>query len=542
MNEAPSSLDNSPIPHQLSEPIKDGLLKKISREIAGNTKVKSRLSFDGYSGHIHECECTSNIRVSTDTLREILKGKQMPGELLSSAEQLNEALSKASDISSNYEKAMEIRHFLLGREDKLFASKDRAVKIPQISKQYCLHLPCKTCHAQGSMDCPSCRGQGRTTCPSCRARGHMPCAICRGSGHQHTAQGQVVCAHCQGRRQISCRTCQGRGQTACGKCGAKGKTSCRECSGTGWLTESAKLDCVAEIDFQINGSSCPESMKRAIETKGQQLYRTENLTLSIEAPNQSELQSERSDPLSINYKAVCPYGAASFSYANKKFDIDLIGNGGVIARCPPFVETLGAEGIAELMAAAKAPPQQTEKHLKKAKDYRIIKEVLVLTLQNKPSFVFKTLQKRYPKGIRPQTIKSLIMAAQKSFKDLSRASRYKGVGLGLIIAAIVQAIYNLGLRSSIAGNLPPTQELFIDIVVFGIGFTLNLVSVELLGRSGLLKTLQKLTGQKLSMKGIRFDKGKTRIWSMLGNVIIVALVWWIATILGFSAKPEWLPL
>ncbi len=541
MHETPPPHDSSPIAHQLAEPLKDELLQKLSREIKGNTKIEGELSFESYDGHIYECRCTTHIRISANTHRETLKGKQTIGELVSSQEELSDALSKASHITDNYSKGMEIRHFLLDREDKLFAPKEHTHKIPQISKQYCLHQACKTCHSQGSMDCPACHGQGRAPCPSCRSRGHTICPICRGAGVQQTAQGQSTCTQCQGRKQIPCRTCQGRGQAACGKCGAKGKTSCRECTGTGWLTESARLECIAETDFHVGDSKCPDAMKRAIAKKGQKLYRTEALQLSIESPNQGDLESEHGDLLTVNYKAVCPYGTAKLNYGNKSFDIDLIGNSGVIAECPPFVEILAAEGLSELLAAAKAPPQATEKHLNTAKNYRIIREVLILTMQSKPAVAFKLLQKRYPKGVKPQTFKHLIMAARKSFKDLSRASRYKGVALGLLIAAIVQTIYNFsGIRGEIVSGLPLIQELLIDTAVFGLGFILNLVSVEILGRSGLVKTIRKLTGQNLSMRNMHFDKGKTRIWSFLGNVVIVALIWWIATVLGFSSKPEWL--
>lgn len=533
---------SGPIEHQLGESVKTRLTATLQKEIKGNIKDSAALTFGSYEGKIYQCHATTHIKISVQSHRETLKGKQSSGKLVSSEEELGKAISKATDLGSDRKAALEIRHILLDRDDKLFAIKDKEFRLKQFSQQYCMHHSCKSCNAQGNTDCFACHGKGQSTCPACRARGHVPCTFCRGTGMRQGARGQTTCTHCQGRKQITCRTCQGRGQTSCGKCGGRGKSTCRDCTGTGWLTESARIECTARIDFKTCGDECPDRLQKVIQQKGQTLYRTENLRLAIESPAESELQSEQSDPLIVNYQAVLPHGFARYSLDGEEFSIELAGNGGIIVNGAPFIELAAKKGLSELVKGAKAPPQQTEKHLNNAKDFRIIREVLIASMKGRPSAALKILRKTYPYGVRSNTLKTLIMAAKKSFKDLSRAARYKGVALGLIIAALVQTFYNFsGLRLDVIGFMPAIQQFLIDTAVFGLGLFLNVLSVDILGKKALIKTIQELTGQKLSLQSVHFDKGKTRIWSLVGNVIVVALIWWLAVMLGFSTKPEWLP-
>ncbi|MGB1077665.1 MAG: hypothetical protein ACPG05_05095, partial [Bdellovibrionales bacterium] len=191
------------------------------------------------------------------------------------------------------------------------------------------------------------------------------------------------------------------------------------------------------------------------------------------------------------------------------------------------------------------PSTKTQALLQKACKARLIRDTLKVSAEQSQKNGIKLLLQRYPYGIDKETFKTLIKASRKSFLDLTRSGRYKGLATGLILATIISALYYFLLRNQILPHLPNDIKATTgaDFFAFLVGLASNLFAVQLIGKQQLSKNLYALLNKPINVRTNQVKMGKTWIWSVSGNILIFLGLSWLVASMGYTENlPLWLSL
>ncbi len=518
---------------------------KIIRTIGkGNGLKPEQVSFVDFSGETVTAKAQTIITLQPLVTKKTLAGRDSGGKVVESEQALNKAVTTSSELlSQDKDITKKIKDMILEREDQGFAMKGHRQKFHEFKKQFALHLPCQNCHANGKTQCQNCRGIGKTTCPTCRGAKLTQCINCNGTRVTQTAKGQIQCIKCQGQGRIQCTICRAHGQTQCRICNATGKMRCQACVASGWMTKSVMVEQEGVFTFNVSRETIDKELADLIEKKGANLLLKHDLEADIVELTETEEASLKPEQIAIGYALRMPYGKLTFQLKNKTLSSTLMGYQGRLINPPAFLEKLTKKHLMLLKKAADAPSTHTESLLGKACKARIIRDILKISAEHNQKNALKALLKKYPYGVQEKTFKSMIGYARKSFLDLTRSGRYKGLALGIGSAGLVTLLYYFALRPMVVASIPqtPISVALADGVAFLIGFGSNLFCVQLIGKSDLSKSLHTLLKKQVNVRATQVKTGSTWIWSLLGNILLFAGLSWIALAMGFIAEsPMWL--
>ncbi|MBL4588988.1 MAG: hypothetical protein JKY11_02775 [Alphaproteobacteria bacterium] len=540
------------IPQSIAPEILEKTLKLIRTVGTGNGIKNDQVEITNFNGKTIHSRAQTIITLKPLITKKIIAGRESEGTVVDNEQKLNSAIQKTSELISEDESvAKKITDLILKREDQGFAMKGHKQKFHSLKKGFALHTPCSTCHANGKVTCTNCHATGKVTCTNCHGRRETQCINCSGNGFVQTQQGRINCTKCQGRRQIPCTMCASRGQIACRTCGSQGKMQCHACAATGWMTEIALVEQEGVFMFHVNRAppQAPEIIEEdlalSIERQGAQMLLRYDLEAVISKTTQEEKALLKPSQIAIGYDVKMPYGELSFTIKGRPYTSKLIGYQGRLVDAPAFLEKTVGKQLTALKRAATAPSTQTYSILEKACSARLIRDIIKMSAEQPAKVAMKMLLKRYPYGIHEKTLKSMIGYTRKSFLDLTRAGRYKGLAAGFALAAIITALYYFFLRSMVIPYIPKTMiaVTIIDIIAFGLGLVSNLSLVQYIGRSDLSKNLRQLLKKQIKIRMTQVRTGKAWIWSIVGNIALFFGISWIALIMGYiGIYPMWLNL
>lgn len=505
-------------------------LRQIRALTHGNGAEKSAVQIKESGNDFIQCDAITHLELHPAVTEEQKKGRAQIGQVLKSAEDVQQAVNKyATDSIKNSEVRKFMATQLLDRPDKGFSIHGDYFDMPSLTQSYAVHEDCKTCHGHGKHGCDACHGNREEVCHVCHGKGMATCQHCYGTGLITDAQGnKKQCHHCGGTRHVTCVLCQRRGRVKCRQCKGTGDMKCNNCKGLGAFTHVSHVALKMKTLFEIDRAALPHPAVKAIERQGTRMVERQHIRVSGE-------QVKREDGgLAIQYNVAFPYAILLMTINGKPMKIELFGYKGKIMKAPAFIETLIGTQTALLEQAARGEGA-IDSQIIKASKTRILAEGLAFVLKAPRKKALIRLKKKYPIGITNDGLKNIVNSARKALDQLTRKARYTGYAIaGVGNVALLGVYFMGGLRDLVTSIMPSNLMLIPDWALIPLGGYLGTLITQKIIRRPLQKALGHILKNPKNTKS-----------GILTNYIVSAGLFIAVLVTMYFLKmplPSWLPL
>lgn len=511
-------------------------LKQIRALCQGNGVAADSVQIKSARGSMIVCEAITHIELHPDLEEEKKKGRYETGQVLENPEKLQEAIDELLAASIKSEETRKfLANMLLERPDKGFSLHAEYFDVPPLKRDYCFHEPCGTCGGQGRISCNRCGGQGREVCSQCHGRTMLSCTYCHGSGFTQGPDGQQIqCSRCFGQRQVACPLCQKTGSIACRQCKGSGSSKCNACGGNAFYTNITHLNVKLKTLFEIDRAALPDPVVKIIEDNGAKMAEKGHIKLHAE-------QVKREDGgLAIQYTAEFPYGDLELAINGKPLKTHLFGYKGKMLRLPNFLDKLVEPNFQNLQQAANGEGAVAGK-VRKAANSRLIAQGLLFSVTMPPKKAMKALKQKFPMGASNDLIKQIIVLSNQALTNVTRKTRFGGIGLGMVITTLINAAYFIGpVRHTVESSL--NNPIFLTIADLSLIVLGGLICTSV-AKTMAKRPLKKALGSLMPAKQRGKFKPKTSgspLPAYIASAIVFFAVIMLTKFIG-GAIPNWFP-
>ena len=556
----------------------DDAMDMMHAAVRGNWLDEKAVFFNAFNGTVLHFETYQVFRIKATTGEKYLPGKQHGVVVGSRQDARNKVMATVENAATNIDTHKTTIKFLKLRNDLGFALNGWAIRYDGMKRNFVVHEKCTTCSGLGKNNCNDCKGTRKRNCVRCTGSKLMTCTNCKGrkqfpvkgsapkghakdhgKDHAHanakTKQLYKKCKTCTGTGKIRCTECKGMGSAPCKTCQGSGKVGCKPCTNTGWRSHITFMEVSAKCTFDYDKSKLPPEvpplidhlLERMVLEKHAHIRINEDLERKRELDNLNkpkEYMMRRPDEFAITYDVRLPWGDIGFNWEPRSEPVTgkLFGFQPCLVHMQPFLEEIALPGIRALGEAS-----TTDKHiaakLHEATRFRIIGDTLLAATIYGPARAIETVFRRYPFGIREETLKSLVDQANDALKFLTQTSRVMGLVSGLALAAAIDAAYYLGpVHAQMAAHVDDKiAQGAIDLAPILIGGIASTVCIKLFSRKALRDVVGKLLPVKKTGKTEKLKNraGLAAFLGYLGSAAIYAIVLAAAVHLGM-APPDWL--
>ncbi len=511
---------------EIAEEYQEKALERVKGIIEGNKFDTDKVTIANFEGELLQFEAETTIQISTK-----ISKKQTPGRMRGPVQVENEQ-GLAREMNKEYIKMSmdrdlirKIRDVATKRDDECFAQDGIVLDLPFWKKEFVFFEGCDNCRTQGKIKCQRCHGKGVDRCPRCHGKGMDHCSQCRGQQMIMGPQGnKIQCPRCHGRGQETCVLCNQSGTVQCPTCRTKGFTTCPTCQGHGWSSHLNIVEIEGKTSFKYPEDELPDKIVALMTELGPKMREHARITIKqeIEDPAQRKKEQEE-DPeekqenvvnafrIPILYDVMLPNGHAEFDIDGKSYYTFLFGYKGEVTHVSPFLEDIIKNGMRKLDDAVAGRGDVAE-NLQKAAEYRTVKEVIICAARMPLMKAYKKLQERNPIGIRDETLRDLIMKADKSMKKITDKPLQMGMlGGVLAMGGLFAAYLYTPVRSMITEKLPNSAlEIGVDISLVALAAYICTVIMKTSASGAIKKALtgiipkeeEKKLKPKLGSKGM----------------------------------------
>lgn len=511
-------------------------LRKIRALCKGNGAPADAVQIKSAKGEIIQCEAITHIELHPDIVDEKKKGRHQVGQVFEKPEQMKKTIDDyVAQAIKNDDTRKYLANILLERPDKGFSLHAEYFDVEPLNQSYSLQVPCSTCQGHGNAACNRCGGQRRETCPQCHGRTMVPCNYCNSSGFMQGPSGeQKQCNRCFGQRQMACTLCQKAGAVACRQCKGSGTSQCNSCKGAAFFTHITHLVMKMKTLFEIDRAALPHPAVKIIEDAGWKMAEKGHIKLHAE-------QVKREDGgLAIQYDTEFPYGDLELTINGKPLKTHLFGYKGKMLKLPNFLDNLLELNI-QLLDKAAHNQGNVSAHIRKVSKTRFIGDALLLAVTAPPKKAMMGLKKKYPMGASNDLIKNIIVMSNKALANATRKTRYGGLGLGMLLAGLLDAAYLFGpIRGMAAGSLGENITMAIDLGLVLLGGLISGKAAVFMAKRPLKSALGSLMPD--NKRGRFKAKSPNNIWIGYAlSALVMLIMIYVAKVSG-AAVPGWFPL
>lgn len=510
-------------------------LEKMRNIVTGNGIKPDHVTLENFEGETLEFICVTKLTLKVKISEKRQAGKITGPQIVDNAAIMREAIEKEkSKILHRPDVIKRIKDVLLQRPDKGFGLHNELIKLPFLHKQFAHYEACNTCNARGSVPCQRCHGQGYEMCTHCRGTSFETCVQCR--GHQYIAGPQgarQACPRCRGQGKTPCSACKQTRKIPCSVCKTKKTTLCKNCNGHAWNSHIA----IVEIDviglFDYDRSSLEERIVSVIEQLGSEFVEHVHVK-PIDAPFNNE---QKNEDIYLPYVVHLPNGDATFTMKDRKIESFIFGTQHLFIDTPFFLEDIMTPGIQALQTAGTGQGAVAAA-LQKAGRFKTLRHIIIAAGKFKQARAITAVLKATPAGISEETLKTLLLDADKALRALSRRPRQIALLLGLLTSAGIYEAYFRILRPEITKDIPSGNiHIGIDLGLLIAGIGLTLFIIQCFGNAALRKALKNIVPAGKENKKLA-RTGKQGLWAVLGGLLIYLVVLESLVPLGGNI-PEW---
>ncbi len=539
---------------EIDKNYQDKALEQVKKIIKGNKFDIDKITLANFEGEVLQFPATTTLQILTKISRRQEMGRvtgpvQVGNEIEADQETTNEYLKIEDDINL----IRQIKDSLISRKDKGFAQDNIVIDLPFWKKEFVYFNKCKSCKATGKIRCQRCAGKGVDQCPRCNGTGMSHCTQCRGAQMITGPQGnKIQCPTCHGRGRVTCVLCNQSGKVQCPVCRTKGTTICTVCQGHGWSSNLQIVELEAKTKFSYPKEELPEKVVAMVDKLGPELCEYAEIHVSqipTDTDKQQAAKDEQNDKekeqdnsrvinIPVRYEVILPYGHAEFDIDGKSYYIFLFGNKGKITHCSPFLEDIIKNGMRKLDDAVEERGDVAD-NLKKASEYKTMKDIIIASARLPLMKAVKKIKERYPIGIKEETIKDLVVKADKSLKKITDRPRQVGLMISLLTMAVLFGAYFLTpLRSIIVSNIPNTSlHIVIDLLLLGAGAYTSILIIQGAAAGAMRKAMAGIVAPGKEKKMIP-KLGTKGFWAMLLITVIFLICVEMTRHLGTDV-PAW---
>ena len=511
-------------------------LKQIRALCQGNGVAPDSVQIKSAQGTLINFKAITHLELHPETAEEIKKGRYETGEPIENPADLQKTIAELiSSAIKNTDTRKYLTKMLTDRPDKGFSLHAEYLEVEPLKKDFYLHEPCGTCAGRGSTNCTRCGGQKREVCNQCHGRSMISCKYCSGSGFMQGPDGkQIQCNRCFGQRQIACPLCRKTGSIACRQCKGTGAAKCNSCNGSAVFTRIIHLIVKLKTLFEIDRASLPDPVIKIIEGNGTKMVEKAHIKLHA-------AQVKREDGgLAIEYEVEFPYGDLELSINGKPLKTHLFGYKGKMLRLPNFLDQL-VEPYFNYLTKAAGGAGAVAGNIKKASKARLMAEGLLLSVQMPPKKAIISLKKKFPMGVSNDMIKQIILLSNKALTNVTRKTRFGGLGVGMALAALIDALYFIGpVRNMLGAALGNGAMITVaDLLLIPLGGFIGVYIAKYMAQRPLNNLLGGLVPER--QRGKFKPKAQNKfVASYVASAFILFVIIFITKFTG-GTLPTWFP-
>lgn len=512
-------------------------LNRIRNLARGNGAQKDAIQIIKNSYDFIQCQALTHIELSHEIITEKKKGQNTSGEPIEDVNAIPAMVQKISDEAiKNNDMRKFMSNLLLDRPDKGFAKHAETFDLTPLNKEYISPQICETCHGNGKSTCPSCHGNRVEQCNQCHGRTNINCIYCRGAGVIKGPDGkEKQCNRCFGKRQIKCPLCQARGTVPCRVCRGSGQNICATCGGSGGFTLITRVKFKMKTLFEIDRAALPHPVVKIIENNGSQLVQQGHITLMGEPVRRED------GGLAIQYSLSFPYADLDIGVNGKPMKVHMFGYKYKMLKISNFLDQMIEKNYALLLRAANNEGN-IGTHIQKASKTRMIGEGLFLTVTNSPKKAMLALKQKFPFGASNDLIKDIVLQSSKALVQISKKSHYKGMALGGIITAIMNAAYFIGPVRQILFNLIKDNNavMVFDFALMVFGGFITMTLAKMMALSPIKTTLFPLMTDE-QRKQFKPRNNNAQWPAFVLSAALFIIIVFASKLMGLT-PPHWFPL
>ncbi|MDB5492627.1 MAG: hypothetical protein JWO78_2476 [Micavibrio sp.] len=522
-------------------------LQRMKNAARGNGVDPDTITLHTFLGYTVDYDAQSLFVIQPTVAHKSLPGKEK-GEVCGSHSDLHNRIREATEKTLINTDIINFAVTALDRrKDKGFMVDGFGLKFDRLARTFLYYNSCTNCTA-GHINCMACQGAGLINCPRCKGARKLKCPACRGTRHTRDSKGRETdCRTCHARGEIPCQFCKSAGRIRCKACNGTGETKCPKCAATGIISEMAYVSFEGKTKFSYDAAILPEPMVPLLDQIGPELVLRDYADVKIlkekkQAAAQKDYNTAEKpklkDELVVPFNVRLPWGSIQFRVGPDILNGRVFGKHPRLLGITPFIEGPIAPGIAELeQAVSKGGNMQA--HIEEATKFRIIADAMVAASAMTKKKALLHMRKRWSVGINGKTTDHITALAADAYANISKTPRLIGLGLGLGIAAMIDAAYILGpLRPLLLSyGLPSIGVGAIDaLVAAGTGLIAQSAS-RLTAKKALWHLFKKLVPADQLHK-IKPQAGTVGLYAYLAAGVIFCLVI-IAAAYGSHAIPDW---
>jgi len=517
--------------------------KKIRAIVDGNGVKSEDVKFLHFEGVTLHFLATTKLKFRFKTLERTEMGKKGGNvTLLANPQKIREEIKKKEQkITHHADMIKRVQTYIVeNRKDLGYGLEGQLIKLPFLYTDYVCHEQCNNCRAKGDVTCQRCNGQGYENCIQCKGVGLELCPMCRGNQYINGPKGRQQCTKCHGRGKCSCSLCHERRKIQCRICKTQGSTTCKVCNGHGWNSRIFTLDIDAMPSFWYDKENVAERVGDVIEKLGSNLVDHAKIQAVLKEEEHKE-HDEKIDYIEIPYVVRLPYAEFRYSMDNQIYNSMIFGYNHELKYVPYLLDKLIKTPMTRLQEAAENRGNVADK-VQKAAEFKIIKLAILSAARMPLAKAAKKIKHEYPQAIQNDTIKNMVMYADRALKNITKKPRQTGFFAGLALLPLLYGLYlYTGLRPALGNILnDPIHRLVADFCVLGAGIGLGVLTIKMVGKRALIDALKGIIPEGKE-KSFMPKTGKTGYRLMAIAPLLFLLVLEVAMHIPSLSEiqPEW---
>lgn len=464
-HQAPLTVE-SPDLHEGREAVPDDVLEKAVKLVQAITRGNGlrglQVALGDFEGAIIKFEAYEIFHMDPQISEKRVPGKQNGEAAGSVIDMRNRMQAVLAKVTENPDVKKHTIEMLRKRLDLGFALAGQSIALNNYNKNYVVHELCNSCGGRKFMLCGVCHGDGRAKCHRCKGAMQVDCPICH--GHRTVAAGNTrrTCSKCNGNGKVGCSLCEGRGFTKCRNCKGDGRLNCQSCRATGMHSIIGNLQVKAKCAFWYDkealtaAENAPE-LPPLIDLLGPRMVTEKHADIIFieETERLKQLDQEvKADEYKIPYRVRLPWGDISFRLKDTIVRGKLFGFNPTLHHVDAFLEEPLIPGIHKLEEAGRTRGDAVQ-NIKDASRFRALGEALVLIARMNHARAFEAYEKRYPFGLRTDTLHNILNSADAALKNVTRRPRRMGVLYGGLLSLVLLAgFYMTPVRAQLYAQIP----------------------------------------------------------------------------------------
>lgn len=532
------------------EPVSDEILelavKQVQAVVKGNGMRGLQVALHDFEGKVLKFEAYEVFHMDPQISEKRVPGKQN-GEVAGSAQDMR---TKMQNVLGKITENPDVKKFTIDmlrkRLDLGFALQGQSISLNTYNKNYVVHEQCNSCAGRKYMLCGVCHGDGRAKCYRCKGAMHVDCPQCNGQRTVAAGSSRKTCTRCNGNGKIHCPLCHGKGVTRCKNCKGDGRLNCKSCNATGWHSILSSLIVKAKCAFwydkeaMVASEQAPE-LPPIIDSLGPKMVTEKHADIIFieDVERLKQLDREvKPDEYKIPYRVRVPWGDISFRLKDTVVKGKLFGFNPRLYHVDTFLEEPLIPGIHKLEEAGRTRGDAVQ-NIKDASQYRALGEALVLSARMGHARAFESYQKRYPFGLREETLHKILVSADAALKNVTRRPRQMGVLYAGILSLVISgAFYLTPARAQLYGLLPAEPaRLAIDLLLLALLMGASWFVLQANAAKALQEAMKHLLPPEKRAK-LKPKPGKAGYVGIVAALILWALMAPLTFALGLS-MPTW---